>query len=327
MIKFAQALDQTDRSARHILLGNGFSQSWNHETFNYKYLFEKANFGVRDAVIKSIFQKFETYDFETVMFKMLASADVLESYRGDPTLIEQIRTDTEILKESLIQVITDCHPTLPSRVSDEEYEMARHFLYEFKKIFTLNYDLLMYWARNKSDIEPEAFKTDDGFRWPETWSAYREDVHQQVFFLHGALHLYDNGVSIKKHAYDEDAEVSIVSQVRMNLRNNKFPLFVSEPTHFKKSEKIKHNPYLDYCFRQLKQLNGDMFIFGHSFDESDKHIFDELKNSSVNRFYVSIYGNENSEHNLRTIANARTFLAPKDVVFFSAESTPIWRVA
>lgn len=327
MINFAQALEQTEKPARHILLGNGFSQSWDHEIFNYKYLFERANFGVRDEAIKSIFRKFETYDFETVMFNMLASANVLESYGGDHTLIAQIRSDTEVLKESLIQVITDCHPRLPSRVPDEEYEMARHFLYEFQKIFSLNYDLLMYWARNKSDIEPEAFRTDDGFRWPETWCAYREDVNQQVFFLHGALHLYDNGVSIKKHAYNNDAETSIVDQVRMNLRDNKFPLFVSEPTHFKKAEKIKHNPYLDYCFRQLKQLNGDMFIFGHSFDESDKHIFDELKKSNVNRFYVSIYGNENTEQNLRTIANARTFLAPKDIVFFRAESTPIWRVA
>ena len=261
------------------------------------------------------------------MFNMLASADVLEAYGGDLTLIDQIRGDTEVLKESLIQVITNCHPNLPSRVSDEEYELARHFLYEFKKIFSLNYDLLMYWARNKSDIEPEAFLTDDGFRWPETWCAYRGDVTQQVYFLHGALHLYDNGTAIKKHAYNNDAEITIVEQVRSNLRENKFPLFVSEPTYFKKAERIKHNPYLDYCFRQLKQLNGDLFIYGHSFDESDKHIFDELKNSDVNRFYVSIYGDENSGQNQRTIANARTFLAPKDIVFFNAASAPIWREA
>ncbi|ASG01618.1 DUF4917 domain-containing protein [Vibrio anguillarum] len=327
MITFAQALDATVKPSRHVLLGNGFSQAWNYEVFNYKYLFEQANFGARDEAIKSIFNKFETYDFETVMFNMLASADVLEAYNGDRELIEQIRGDTEVLKESLIQAITDCHPSLPSRLTDEEYELARHFLHEFKNIFTLNYDLLMYWARNKSEIEPEAFRTDDGFRWPETWTPYRGDVNQQVFFLHGALHLYDTGTVIKKHAYNNDAESGIVEQVRANLRQNKFPLFVSEPTYFKKEEKIKHNPYLDYCFRQLQYLEGSMFIYGHSFDESDKHIFDELKNSGIERFYVSIFGDENSEQNQRTIANARTFLAPKEVVLFSAASTPIWRVA
>lgn len=327
MITFAQALDQTEKPNRHVLLGNGFSQAWNHEIFNYKYLFERADFGVRDEAIKSIFHKFETYDFESVMFNMLASADVLESYGGDQALIDLIRRDTETLKESLIQVITDCHPNLPSRISDEEYELGRHFLHEFKQIFTLNYDLLMYWARNKSEIEPEAFRTDDGFRWPSAWTPYREDVKQQIFFLHGALHLYDTGTTIKKHAYNNDAERGIIEQVRANLRVNKFPLFVSEPTYFKKAEKIKHNPYLDYCFRKLKQLTGDVFIYGHSFDESDKHIFDELKESGADRFFISIFGDENSAQNQRTIANARTFLAPKDVVLFSAASTPIWRVA
>jgi hypothetical protein len=325
MIPFSKALELTKRNNRHVLLGNGFSQAWNHQVFNYKFLFERADFGNRNDAIKSLFIKFDTYDFETVMFNMLASVDVLESYGGDKNLISKIKEDTEILKESLIQVITECHPQLPSNVSDDEYELARHFLNEFKQIFTLNYDLLMYWARNKSDIAPEEFNTDDGFRWPNTWYAYREDVNQQVFFLHGALHLYDDS-TIKKHAYNNEAESSIVYQVRANLRENKFPLFISEPTYAKKAEKIKHNPYLDYCFRKLKKLDGDVFIFGHSFDESDKHIFDELKESDASRFYVSIFGNEHSEQNQRTIANARTFLAPKDIVFYSAASTHIWRV-
>lgn len=325
MFTFIQALDATDKPNRHVLLGNGFSQAWSRDVFDYKYLFEQANFGARDEAIKSIFHKFETYDFETVMLNMLASANVLESYNGDQTLIDQIRGDTEILKESLIQTITKCHPSLPSSITDAEYELARHFLHQFKNIFTLNYDLLMYWVRNKPNIEPIAFQTDDGFRWPETWTPYREGVNQQVFFLHGALHIYDTGTVVKKHAYNNDAEIGIVGQVRANLRENKFPLFISEPTYLKKAEKIKHNPYLDYCFRRLKYLRGAMFIYGHSFDESDKHIFDELKVSDIERFYISIFGDEQSNKNQRTMANARTFLAPKNVEFFSATDTPIWR--
>lgn len=324
MITFAQAIEQTERKSRSVLLGNGFSQSWNNEVFNYKYLFERADFGERNEAIKSIFQKFDTFDFEVVMFNMLASANVLESYGGEEKLINQIRIDAETLKESLIQVITECHPGLPNDVSDDEYSIARLFLNKFDKIFTLNYDLLMYWARNKYDIDPEEFRTDDGFRWPLQWCAYREDVNQKIYFLHGALHLYDNGVTIKKHAYNDEEESTIVQQVRANLRDNKFPLFVSEPSYAKKAEKIKHNPYLDYCFRQLHKLQGDVFIFGHSFDESDKHIFDEIKNSNANSIYVSIYGSETSDQNIRTMANARAFLAPKSVIFYNAASTPIW---
>jgi hypothetical protein len=51
-------------------------------------------------------------------------------------------------------------------------------------------------------------------------------------------------------------------------------------------------------------LQDDIFIFGHSFDESDKHIFDEIKISDANSVYVSIFGSETSDQNIRTMANA-----------------------
>jgi len=323
MNSFAQCLNDTEKQHRHILLGNGFSQAWNKETFNYKFLFEKADFGERNLAIKSIFQKFNTYDFETVMFNLLASADVLESYGGNKEFVEQIRNDAETLKNSLIQAITDCHPRLPNSVTNEQYEAVRHFLHEFQNIFTVNYDLLMYWARNKWEIPPEDFETDDGFRAQQTWRGYNIKT-QQVFFLHGGLHIFDNGLEIKKHAYREDEESSIIEQVKNNLRDNKFPLFVSEPNYKQKEKRIKHNPYLDHGYRKLAELDGSMYIYGHSFDESDKHIFDQLKESDIETFYISIFGDENSPENQRTKANAITYLNGKAIQFFDASSAHIW---
>ncbi len=326
MITFAQALAENEDIEKHILLGNGFSQAWKHEIFNYKYLFNDAFFGEKDEIIKSIFEKFGTYDFETVMYNMLAAADVLECYGGDKQTITSIRADAETLKETLITVIAKNHPPKTNSITNDEYEMVRHFLFEFSNIFTLNYDLLMYWARNQSEIQPLDFNdTDDGFRYPLSWQGHRDDVHQSVFFLHGGLHIYDTDLSIKKHAYNEDKESGIVEQVKNNLSKNHFPLFVSEPTYQKKKQRIIHNPYLDYCFRQIRSLENVLFIYGHSFDISDKHIFDEIKESNINKIYISIYGDNNSEINQRTIANARTFLGTKNLVFYKAETTPIWR--
>ncbi len=39
-----------------VLLGNGFSQSWNKEIFNYANLLQVACFGEREGVFKQLFR-------------------------------------------------------------------------------------------------------------------------------------------------------------------------------------------------------------------------------------------------------------------------------
>lgn len=71
---------------------------------------------------------------------------------------------------------------------------------------------------------------------------------------------------------------------------------------------------------------GGRRIQGHSLDENDKHIFDRLKSSGVERFYVGIFGDENSVENSRVKANALAYLQStiSRVEFYDAASAPIW---
>ncbi|OCH31142.1 DUF4917 family protein [Aliivibrio fischeri] len=321
MKSFATVLEETAGEHRHLLLGNGFSQAWRHDIFNYKNLLDSASFGSRNTEIKGIFNKLETYDFETVMRSLTVSADICESYSADASLITSIREDSEILKSSLLSAIASTHPSVPSVVTDEQYEMARNFLSQFGSIFTLNYDLLMYWARNMVALDPENFTSDDGFRGFRTWVG--SETEQNVFFLHGGLHIYDEGGVIKKHAYTQEGE-TIIDQVRDNLNQNKFPIFVSEPSHFQKLDKIRHNPYLNYCYEKLGKMNGKLVIYGHSMDATDTHIFDKADESGISDVYVSIFGDPNSRENRRVKANAQAAFSTCYVHFYQAETTPIW---
>lgn len=325
MQTFENALCSIDQDeSPSILLANGFSQAWNHRIFNYSNLLAAANFGPRDVQIKSLFEKICTFDFEVIMRQLVSAEIVCEEYGFDALKIKELKEDQEEIKKSLIKAISETHPHLPSEISDEQYECVRKFTSGFKKVFTVNYDLLFYWARNKKNIEPKNYKTDDGFRAPLQWEGYGTD--QDVYFLHGGLHIYDSEVCIKKHASNRAGSISIIEQVKENLDAGKFPLFVSEPTHEKKAQKIEHNPYLNYCFQALKELTGSLFIYGHSMDENDQHIFKQIKGSKINKIFISIFGDENSDENIKTKANARTFLERPDVEihFFQAETTPIW---
>lgn len=305
-----------------ILLANGFSQAWDHNIFNYQNLLQQANFGSRDALIREIFINFDTYDFEKIMRALEAAESVCESYGFNQTQINDIRTDQDVLKNSLIHVIAQTHPATSSWVTTQQYECARSFIKRFQNTFTLNYDLLLYWIVNKYDVTPWGYFTDDGFR-GTTWT---NETSQDVYFLHGGLHIYDDGSFICKHTFREFSNISIVDQVRNNLDQGMFPLFVSEPTHEKKLARIKHNPYLNHCFESLKNITGTLFIHGHSMSGNDAHIFNQIKQSNINKVFVSIFGDEYSQENAETIANARRFIGSSSISieFYDASSAPIW---
>ncbi|MCF5232347.1 MULTISPECIES: DUF4917 family protein [unclassified Pseudomonas] len=305
-----------------ILLANGFSQAWDHTIFNYKYLLQAADFGDRSTPIKELFKRLNTYDFEKVMKRLVSTQLVLEIYDADPQLIAKVKQDQEVLKSALISAISNTHPPLPNNVTDEQYISARTFLSQFTQIFTLNYDLLLYWARNKNNLPPEYYSTNDGFGgYPLQWRG--NGSGQQVHFLHGGLHLYDTVSGVKKHKCTEDG-VPIIDQVRNNLENGKFPLFVAEPTYEKKRARIEHNPYLNYCFRKLRSLRDTLFIYGHSIADNDSHIFEEIKHSQVEKVFISIYGDAESKENQMTMMRAKNQLFGFDIEFFQAETTPIW---
>lgn len=316
---------ERDEVTPSVLLANGFSRAWNTRIFNYQNLLLAANFGERDQQIRALFARSGTYDFETVMSQLVSAATVCEVYGFDADLLALLRSDQEALKTALISAISHTHPHRPNDVRDEQYVAVRTFLSRFEQIFTVNYDLLMYWARNKGDLAPEDFDSDDGFRAPHRWSGY--STRQNVHFLHGGLHIYDSGAYVKKHVF-RDWGATIIDQVRENLEDGKFPLFVSEPSYEAKLRRIEHNPYLSYCFRQLKELSGSFIIFGHSMEPTDKHIFDQIRASNVSTVYVSIFGDINSVENVTTRANAAAFLTDHrtNVVFFDAATAPVWEL-
>jgi hypothetical protein len=150
IMSFAAALEDAGEH-RHALLGNGFSIACRSNIFTYGSLLERADF--RDVpYARRLFETLGTTDFEVVIQTLVQASRVTSVYpHADPSLISQLARDADALKTVLVKAIAQNHPDLHNEIDNEEYRRCRAFLSNFKHIYTLNYDLLLYWALMHND--------------------------------------------------------------------------------------------------------------------------------------------------------------------------------
>lgn len=351
VISFADAIaDSVQFSKRHLLLGNGFSIACKPDIFHYASLFDEADFSsIPNA--RSLFAKLATQDFEIAIRALENGAAVLDVY--DPSqaaLAGSMRVDAAALKDLLVSTVAQNHPNIPLDIPDDKFWACRRFLANFLGeqsngyVFTLNYDLLLYWTLMHEDMpfgNPLNLNTNDGFGNDEddpdtdyvVWQGETGAHSASVHFLHGALHLFDAGHELQKYTWIRKQE-RLVDQARAAINADKFPLFVSEGTSRQKFSKIRHNAYL---YQGLKVLtaNADQgrhcfFIYGHSLAENDDHILRRLGRGRFPKLYVSLYGGPDSDAN-KTIIEKATRLAalrherrPLQISYFDAASAQVW---
>lgn len=351
LLTFEQAIADSEQfSKRHLLLGNGFSIACREDIFHYGSLYDQADFS-RTPEVEAVFTALVTKDFEAVIHTLESAATILPAYVDDggatPT---KMLEHAAILKEILVQTIAGNHPHIPSDIPDAKFWACRRFLSHFLSgekagcVFTLNYDLLLYWTLMHEDLpseDPIELTKNDGFGNDEdepdvdyvVWQGETNAHSANVMFLHGALHLFDSGKDLLKYTWIRKG-LPLIDQVRAALAGSKFPLFVAEGTSAQKKDKIRHNAYL---YQGLKQLANNVtqgkhcwFIFGHSLAANDDHILTRIGRGRFKKLYVGIYGDPLEDWNKTIIARARWLAGlrherwPLDVVFYDAESAQVW---
>ncbi len=319
----------------HVLLGNGFSRACRDDIFSYKSLFERADFEKCSAEAKAAFGALNTTDFEIVMRAMRSAAALLEVYDGTPTpRSKAMRSDASSLREVLVEAIAGNHPPFPAEISNASYERCRHFLARFDRIYSLNYDLLMYWAFMQDELQP-AIECDDGFRAPEdrhapyvTWDVEKTD-RQRIFYLHGGLHIFDAGDELQKYTWTRTG-IRLLEQIREALAKDYYPLFVAEGDSRSKMRRIRHSDYLSRAYRSFTSIGGTLVVVGFSFGASDDHILSAIVHSKVTNLLVGIHGdpegpgNRSLKRRAVALQTMRTRKPALDVEFFDSTSASIW---
>lgn len=319
----------------HLLLGNGFSRACRNDIFAYDSLFNRADLSSLSPFASGAFGTLATTDFEVVMRTLRSSAILLRAYSSELQAVAQsFESDADGLREVLVSAIANHHPDYPAEIESHRYASCRTFLSRFKSIYTLNYDLLLYWALMQAEIAPP-IEHDDGFRTPDdgpceyvSWDISKTN-DQNVFYLHGGLHLFDRANELVKYTWCNTG-VRLIEQIRAALLENYYPLFVAEGESKQKYNRIRHSDYLSRSYRSFGAISGTLFIYGHSLADNDEHILKCIEKGKTTDLYVSLYGDPSTEMNLGIIRraermrDAQTRRRRLNVFFYDAASAGVW---
>lgn len=337
MLSFDQALKSSAKRhhKRHVLLGNGFSIACRPECFTYGRILDEADLDALSVAGGALFDNEETSDFEQVIRALRIAARMATFYKtSDSKLSTRLSEDAERLKGVLATTLAKKHPDHVGSITGAEYDAARLFLSNFDRFFSLNYDLLLYWAlmhEGQSDL-----RHDDGFRadpdepdasWV-AWNDYNQ-YGQNVYFLHGGLHLYADGATLKKLTFKRTG-VALVEQIRIQLDEGAFPLIVTEGTSEEKHANILHHAYLAKGLRALTSCEGSLFIHGHSLADNDRHVLRAIVEGKFKALYISIHGNPKSKGNkailrqAEVLADERPSRKPLSIDVYDADTASVW---
>jgi hypothetical protein len=332
---FADALAQIPAGRQpHLLLGNGFSRACLDDVFAYDALFDRADFKNLSPRARAAFTALGTTDFEIVMRALWDAAKLMSVYAPkEPDVVEQFVKDAEGLRDVLVHAIADNHPSHPGEITAGRYATCRKFLSHFNKIYTLNYDLLLYWALMNTELGPQ-ITCDDGFRTPEdgaqeyvTWESGRHG--QNIYFLHGALHVFDSQVEVQKYTWTNTG-VRLIEQIRNALNNDLYPIFVAEGESAQKYERIRHNDFLTKAYRSFQEIGGTLFVYGHSMAPNDDHIIRCIGKGKLAQLFIGLYGDPSSAGNQQIgrkaeyLQDMRPKTRPLDIEYFDAQSAAVW---
>jgi len=301
--------------AFHLLLGNGFSMAYDREIFSYNALHEFVQ-KLEDEDLLKILGVIESKNFELIMQQLDSFSALITAFSGDPGLKAKIDGASEKLKTSLLEAVKALHPEHVFKIPEAESKACSEFLKIFLDtkgmLFSTNYDLLLYWALMRNAVvnhvdgfgrEPENPEDPpEQFIWSELrWGKRRDE--QNVFYVHGALPLFDAGTCIVKEEYDQHN--FLLEKIGKRMGAGEYPIFVTAGNGKEKLAHIMHNHYLSYCYDSLSSVTGSLVTFGFNFGPYDEHIIEAINRAAkfgrkefpkLNSIYIGVFSEEDRKN-------------------------------
>jgi len=305
-----------------ILIGNGASINvW--EKFNYISIYTQASSSGSGNPLHAkdvnLFNALNTHNFEQILSSLKTASIINQALRLPDAEITQ---RYESIKNSLIGTVSEVH--IPWRITpDQTILTIRSEILTYKKVYTTNYDLLIYWSvMHQQNPSPfidyffsEEFDSSDTNIYDETKT--------KVLYLHGALHLYriPNGTTLKRKAEERRNLLDLFGQPYPG-HPDAVPLIVSEGTPEDKLASINQSDYLTFVYNKFSEDRDDLVVFGHSLSNSDMHIVNALAKMRDRRIAIALL--PDSATNIKAAqANLVSKLPRESLHFFDATTHPL----
>lgn len=196
--------------------------------------------------------------------------------------------------------------------SDFEKEMKLYFgervsKQELKKVID------HFWKNKDSDKMKILEKVDDGFGLFNRKLIFRNPKTQNLYFLHGAFHLYHRGKTIYKITQQsEKALYQRIEEVVEDSGENIICIF----SDTNKENEIVDNEYLQNGLNKLAEIEGSLVILGSSLADNDSHIFNKVNESKIRKIFIASC-DRNKE---KDINKSKKLFSGKDIILFDRET-------
>jgi hypothetical protein len=198
-----------------LLVGNGLSINvWSG--FSYKKLLDAASL---NGAAGKIFRQLRTENFETVLAGLWHAQTVLDALSRDRRDVDSMYLH---VRQELINAVRRVHVPWMS-VPTATLNQIGHAMDVYALVFTLNYDLLSYWAVMET---PDACIGD--FFWTSngTFDATDADLmtgRTGLLYLHGGVHLWQDSRAGQVGKWTSQTSGSLLSGLGRSLRSSLSP--------------------------------------------------------------------------------------------------------
>jgi Domain of unknown function (DUF4917) len=220
------------------------------------------------------------------VIRALEDAAIVEAAYGSADRSKTFLDDADKLRQALVHAIRETHPTHREDIASV-IPSCLYFLRPFNSVFTLNYDLLLYWV-----ILDDSRAFQDGFGLGREVNGFlgpfKPDAYCNVYNLHGGLHLFPTEIGdVEKRLMGPTGVIDAIAETI--ARAKRLPIYVAEGTSNAKLRKINSVPYLKHCYDKFASSKGCMFVYGHSADPNDEHIYRALFTSKLEHLFFCIH--------------------------------------
>ena len=257
-------------------------------------------------------------------------------------VLKKISYSRASVRDSLIKSVRYVHQSSREKYNEVKGNII-HFCESFKLIFSINYDLLLYWAMmdgNDSTKSPYRFK--DCFlsgKFDYESKTISPENSTIVFYPHGHLMLITNGDSVESKIHADGGPLIDAIDCQWKYPSV-YPLFVSEGSTEEKLLSIMSSEYLRAVYNDMKSTNGKVVIYGWSLGGADMHLLNALSESTITHIAISIHSDSNAalaiQHNNYLDAKKHQIISKissayeiknkekPEIIFFNANSPGCW---